>query len=226
MFDTGQGKAVNGKLPVQLVQCRSFVEKTAAPQLDGWADLLESSSAEKDRGVLVDGRLTTSRQCPCCQEGEWVPGLHQEERGQQAEGGDPAPLLGPGEPTSGVLYPVLDSSGQERQGATGKGPVEAIKMIRDLEHLSHEESLRKLGLFSLEKRRLRGALINPYKPLKGGCQEEGARLYSVVPKNWIRSNGHKLKHKKFHLNMRKNFFTLRVAEPWNRLPRKVVDLPP
>lgn len=36
MFDSGQGKAVNGKLAVQLVQRRSFVEKTTAPQLDGW----------------------------------------------------------------------------------------------------------------------------------------------------------------------------------------------
>ncbi|KFV84305.1 hypothetical protein N308_09901, partial [Struthio camelus australis] len=38
-------------------------------------------------------------------------------------------------------------------------------------------------------------------------------------------NRHKLKHRKIHLNIRKNLFTLRVTEHWNRLPREVVDSP-
>ena len=40
------------------------------------------------------------------------------------------------------------------------------------------------------------------------------------------SNGHKLEHRKFHTNTRKNLFTVRVMEHWHRLPREVVVCPP
>ena len=54
---------------------------------------------------------------------------------------------------------------------------------------------------------------------------DGAGLLSVVPSDRTRGNGHQLQHRKLHTNMWKNFFTVRVTEHWNRLPREAVESP-
>ena len=47
------------------------------------------------------------------------------------------------------------------------------KMIQGMEHLSYEDRLGELGLFSLEKRKLQGDLKVDFQCLKGGFKKEG-----------------------------------------------------
>lgn len=118
---------------------------------------------------------------------------------------------------------VLSSSVQKGQGATGEDPVKdtkMIKMIKRLENLSYEERLRDLGLFSLEETEEMSSthIIISRVGARGWCQNPVSGAHERTG-----SNGHKPKHK-IHLRKRKNF-TLRAAEPWNRLPREAMESP-
>ena len=70
-------------------------------------------------------------------------------------------------------------------------------------------------------RRLRGDLIVACSfPTRGGGGA-GADLFSLVTNDMTRGNGRKMCQGRFKFNIRKRFFTQRVAEHWNRLPREV-----
>jgi len=101
------------------------------------------------------------------------------------------------------------------------------------EDLSYEERLRvscekrrrELGLFNLEKRRLRGDTIATFQYLKEAYKKAGEGPFKRACSNRTRDYGFKLKEGRFILDIRKKVFTMRVVRHWNKLPREVVDAP-
>ena len=82
-----------------------------------------------------------------------------------------------------------------------------------------------LRLFSLEKRKPWGNLIATFQYLKGTYRKAEGHFISACS-NRMRRNGFKLEDVRFRLDIKKNFFTVRVVRHWNRLPERLWMLPP
>ena len=77
----------------------------------------------------------------------------------------------------------------------------------------------------MERRRLRGDLIETFKMLRGFCAMDETSLFELDTQSGTR--GHQLKVKKPHCKLlsRANFFSIRVINAWNKLPDSIVQAP-
>ena len=79
-----------------------------------------------------------------------------------------------------------------------------------------------LNLHSLERRRLRGDLIEVFKWYRGYNKGDVSKILKISSQDRTRSNGFKLEKSRYKKELGKNWFSNRVVDEWNRLSSQVV----
>ncbi|CAM4628384.1 unnamed protein product [Lepidochelys olivacea] len=171
---------------------------------------LEVMEEEKDLGVLVDHRMTRSRQCDIAlKKANAVLGCIR--RGISSRDKEVLVPLYKALVRPHLEYCVQFWSPMFKKDEFKLEQVQrrATRMIREMENLSYERRLKELGLFSLTKRRLRGDMIALYKSIRGINIREGEELFKLSTNVDTRTNEYKLAIGKFRLEIRLRFLTIR-----------------
>ena len=102
----------------------------------------------------------------------------------------------------------------------------ATRMVKGLRKLPYQKRLKELGLYSLERRRLRGDMIETFKILTGKENINPGDFFTPADTSGgLRGHRLTLFKPRNYTTVRRNFFSSRVVNEWNRLPQVVVEAP-
>ena len=100
----------------------------------------------------------------------------------------------------------------------------ATKLVEGFKRLDYGARLKELGLTTLEKRRLRGDLIETYKILTARERVKKEDFFQLRQREYdLRGHQFSLEVQRSRINIRSQFFSQRTVKHWNALPDHVVS---
>lgn len=183
---------------------------------------LSTTEAEKDLGVIINNDFKFSTQC-----------IEVEKRAQKLLGYIKRHFKYRNKETILTLYnslirPHLEYAVQFWSPTLRKDierlervQSRATKLIPSLRHKRYDERLATLSLFTLEKRRLRGQLIEVFKIFKGFSKLN--QDIFTLNRNETRGHELKLELKRYNTNICGSFMTYSICSTWNKLTSEVVQ---
>ena len=98
----------------------------------------------------------------------------------------------------------------------------ATKLVPELKNLEYTERLKRLGLTTLEERRVRGDMIQTYKFISRKEDIDPSVFFQMAAQRPGR-NSKAIFRKRTRLNIRKKFYSQRSGPVWNKLRNEVVE---
>ncbi len=99
-------------------------------------------------------------------------------------------------------------------------------MVKGMRELPYNDRLRRLNIFSFERRRLRGDLILAYNIFHGRFELPQAEFFEAPSERDLRGHDFKLRHRSFRLLPRKAACSVRLPSSWYKLSMETVNSPP